>query len=227
MAKSKKKKDKYQILKHYLQLGLAITISTSFFLLSIMDFKILLAADMISGILSICLFLVTLVWFASFINTSITDLEVISSNINIENIPGFKINHFILVIGISLSFGFLISFSTRLIYYMIAASIFETFDILSDCSVMYRLYSTIKNNHDINSRNARAIYDFWFARPTIQRDLILLICFNISLILSLISKYSNNLIYLYIGYLIVIFVVPIAEFIIHRWRIARDKILDT
>ena len=225
-----KMKKKYNTLKSYINISVGISISTAFFILSYDNIVEEINNDLVRGILIILLLLVSLGWYANYLFTNITDLETYSSLNLVEKISSLSIKEFWLIMILSLLFGALISSSTNILIFSAISVTLELFDIFGDIKVMSNLNNILLRENFYGGKKENkiliAIYDFWFNNPTLQRDILILFFFFVSLISAIINFYTDIKFFNYLSYTICILTIVLSEFIIYKWRKKRDIIID-
>ncbi len=225
----------YNVLRFIINIGFAISISSATYFLS--RRKIIINKIPVSNtsasvrIFSYILFFVTILWFISYLYTVISELELMhlffdhkATELNKTLFKeSFSFKNLLIVSGLSLSFGILISYTSNLIIYCTTVVIFEIFDIVGGLSIKKSLLYYRNDESYANNKKQKIILDYYLSNPTLSRVITIFVLFLISLCFSVIYFYYKFIILEYVTYILLIITITVGEIVIWRWRSVRNK----
>lgn len=214
----------------YVNWAIGITFSVVAFLLSKEEILELLQTDIIKGIFSIALLLITGMVFILYAKSVRHELDIMdyildSEKIRVNDLSG---NAFLFVILLSISFGFLIAFSTNILYYSVIVIIYTIIDLFGLGVVIRNLTTQFKRNvfrHVTAKKEADILFDYYIGHPLHTRVAMLLVLRCIAFVLSIYTLFTGNMLGDIIAYIIIILTFIVSESVIYFWRKSRDVAL--
>lgn len=223
------KKKTYSLLVDLWGISIGISFVIATFFQSKDKYCTLFQTDKTYFYFAITLLIVTICVFFLYAIATKREMIMLKDYLDEKEVPRLRTDIFIIIFGLAVLFGFLISFTDNIFYYSIVLILLKTMDIFGDWHVLKSIKPLINkelNNSGIDSKKLNIVLiinKFYFDNPTILRDVIILSLYWIGLCFALSFAILDEILYRNLSYSIIISSMIFNEIIIHFWRIKRDK----
>jgi hypothetical protein len=212
--------DLYDRFKDYVNYGVGIAVALSSFLLSRDRLENQLLSGSISGVLSVCVLGLSVVWMLLFMRATRDEPEMLKSEGILDRVDAKKLTRvvegeaFVVMAVLSLGFGGLIASVTYPVTYCIIAVGIQITDCLGLAAIQRTLFEVYQDNKDLNP----AIYTYYLYKPHFVLRVAKLTGFMSALSFAVAAHYSGRVIPSIISLSLIIMTIVIAELVLLIWR---------
>ena len=203
--------------------GLALTLFAASAFQSWPKYTNLLKQDPFHFILSILLALFSFGLFVAYAIATHYELNILKDYLDEKDVPRVMPKTYLVVIGLAILFGALISVSDKLVIYSSIMVSYNLFDLWGCWQVAKQIGSPLEKKLAISQdkpykQALQNIKYFYFGNPIFPRIVTIMFINWIVVCLSLAYFLTNNELLRNIGYIIILINIAVGEIIIHRWR---------
>lgn len=215
----------HEQIKDYVNWCIGITFAVASVVLSKDKILSLLDTDPTLGALSIMLLLVTVTLWFLYLRSVRYEIDLIESAFDADAIK--NISGYVLPIGVGLSvvFGFLLSFSTNVMYYTGIAMAYSCFDLYGQATTIRNINIFIKEGLfrvPNGKAESEALFNYYIKRPLLSKISITLVAFCVAFVISVVGQRESNSSLVYAAYGLVMLTILVGEVTIESWRRVRD-----
>jgi hypothetical protein len=204
-------------------------ITTSLAFLKAPKFTEVLGVNLLLGILTIILFLVTCIWFCGWIYFDHREIQIVEDYFSddTKKIKRLGLTPFLSMLFIGLTSGMLLGLSDQ-IRYFIPLAIFLWFVSSIAISYLHRKVTMIyiSSSRFREEGVPKLVSEYYLHKPFFVLDFCALAALTVGLFLSWYSWYTRIYLGEYLAYVIAILTICLHEGILWKWRIERDRRID-
>jgi len=219
------RKPKTDLLKQYLQFGLGLMLTTSFAVLKIPKLYELVQTNLVEGILSISLFVVTCGWLGGWIYFDHQEIQYVEEYYDTKSVK-IKTEPFLSALFIGLFSGLLFGLTDQPRFYILAAMGNWVLGMFGYKTVRKTLHAAFGKDERYQQGVRKIINDYYLKSPFYWLDTIALIVIAVGLGLAWYSFFAQKPFFHYLSYGIAIVTVLVHEGILWIWRIRRDRKIE-
>ncbi len=212
----------YRLLRQYWQIGVGVSVTTAFFLISIDRIKNEIIAEPIQGALLVLLLIITTFWLIAYMHSTLRELEMLRDYAIAPTIGPSNWIPLLMILGIALCFGTLIAFVTNLLIYSFFAIVLIILNSTGFAMVQRAISAGVQDT-ERDQAVPIAIVEYYLYRPFLLHQTGMLVGFFVALVISLIAHYEQKTALRVLAALAIIITIILEEYILLRWRRWRDK----
>lgn len=214
----------YRLLTQYWQVGVALMVTSAFFLVSLDKVRKELETNVVDGILVISLLIATTLWLLAYMHGTLDELEMLHDHSVGSTVKSISWYVLAVIVIIAVSFGALIAFVTEIIIYSCIAILVMLANCTGFAIVQRSVFlAGVEQGGKENNRVPAAIVQYYLYRPFLLHQVGVLLGFFLALTLGIMASYEQNPSLRRASEVTAIITICAGECVISRWRKSRDQ----
>jgi hypothetical protein len=209
----------YGLLKKFWDVGVALAVSTAFFLLSFDRMKAQLLAGTLQGLLALGVLVTSVYWLLVFMHATLDELELLHEYKVVEQVGRAGWQTFIAVAVLSLSFGGLVATVTYPILYCAIAVTVQVADCIGMSMTQRAIFLAYRRLPSLNP----VLYEYYIYRPHSIHRVAKLLGFMLALVFSVVASFSKQSKFAVASWTLVLLTILTGEYVLVVWRRWRDR----